>query len=214
MRYFLDFGTHRFEGLEEFTGRLGIDTTWHVSCFEPNKVIFSESLGKYEELQKRYASLKFDNVAVMDYTGVVNFNRHDGAWKDQTKDTFIKGYTTGSNTLDINPLKDYGNGVVFNVEKDECPCVDVNEIVADIVAADVSAEIYIKCDIEGSEFKMLPRLLKSPFVRLVKGIWIEWHERFWQNLDPTNSEYYQKCTERRDLVTAFGYIGIPTYIHT
>jgi hypothetical protein len=43
MKYFLDFGTHKFEGLEEFIPKLQIDKSVNVLCFEPNKAIYDES---------------------------------------------------------------------------------------------------------------------------------------------------------------------------
>ena len=74
----------------------------------------------------------------------------------------------------------------------------------------MDAEIFIKCDIEGSEFVVLPKLLESPYVKHVKIIFIEWHERFWFKTD----EYQTKINEKRQIINQFNLLGIPNYIHT
>jgi FkbM family methyltransferase len=213
MKYFLDFGTHKFEGLEEFTATLGIDTSWNVHCYEPNTSVFEQMKPTHKQLAAKYASIKIENAAVMDYSGFITLNRHEGAWKDSTKQEYIDGYTTGSNTLSENPITDFGNGVVFNVQSDVCKCFDVNEIIGDIVRTDGDAEIYIKCDIEGSEFKVLPRLLQSNHLANISGLWVEWHERFWYDPDPTKSKYAEKANEHALLEAAFKVKGVAIHFH-
>ncbi len=139
---------------------------------------------------------------------MIIMNSHRGAWKDSTKQEYIDGYTTGSNTLTENPQLDYGNGVVFNVVNEICTCVDVNEIVATIIVNDAQAEIYIKCDIEGSEFKVLPRLLKSPYLSKIRKMWVDWHERFWYDPDPAKNKYHEKIQEKTQLMDAYKVHGI------
>ena len=39
----------------------------------------------------------------------------------------------------------------------------------------------MKCDIEGSEFKVLPILLKTEHINKFKEIYVEWHERYFKN---------------------------------
>lgn len=213
MKYFLDFGTHKFEGLEEFIPKLQIDKNVNVLCFEPNKAIYDESR-KNPELIKKYEnqfnSFKHYNLAIMNYTGEITFNNHKGAWNNTNKDKYIEGYTTGSNCIDINPQIDYGNGVVFDIESTKCNCVDISEIISSIVKYDPNADIIIKCDIEGSEFVVLPKLIESPYVKNVKIIFIEWHERFWFN----TNEYQAKINERHQIINQLNVLGIRNYVHT
>lgn len=207
MKYFLDFGTHKFEGLEEFIPKLRIDNTYNVYCYEPNKAIFELSQALSEKYKTQFSSFQHINAAVMDYTGKITFNSHKGAWN---RNEYIEGYTTGSNCLDINPKMDYGNGVIFDIESTTCDCVDINEIISSIVSKDPNAEIIIKCDIEGSEFVVLPKLISSQHVRHVKCIFIEWHERFWYN----TTEYYNKIQQRQTIINHLTSLGIPNYVHT
>ena len=208
--YFLDFGTHRFEGLEEFIPKLGIDKTFQVYCYEPNKPIYDASRENIQKYEKQFHAFNHFNLAVMDYTGEIIFNSHNGAWKNSDKETYIKNYTTGSNCLDINPKYDAGNGVVFDIESTKCGCIDIEEIISSIVVKDPSAQIYIKCDIEGSEFVVLPKLLASSYVSKVKNIYIEWHERFWYGTE----EYPAKVNLRKNIINSFDQLNIKNFVHS
>jgi FkbM family methyltransferase len=213
MKHFLDFGTHAFEGLEEFIHKLGLDKSFNIQCFEPNKIIYEKSLEnktRLENYQKLFCSFKHFNMAVMDYTGDIKFNSHKGAWKDSSKQEYIDNYTTGSNCLDINPACDAGNGVVFDVVTETCSCIDIEDIVSSIVDSDKYAEIYIKCDIEGSEFIVLPRLLNSKYIGNVKCIYTEWHERFWYN----TYEYQNKINQRKSITDKMDSLKILNFVHT
>jgi len=210
MKYFLDFGTHHFEGLEEFIIKLGIDNTFNVYCFEPNKEIYNMSMQKNHLYEDRFESFKHYNLAVMNYTGEITFNKHKGAWCNNKKDSYINDYTCGSNCLDINPTYDSGNGVVFDIVNETTSCIDIDDIINEICKNDFYAEIYIKCDIEGSEFVVLPKLLKSIYIKCIKEIYIEWHERFWFGL----SDYENKIKEKCNIIKKFNKLNIKYFTHT
>jgi len=210
MRHFIDLGTHMFGGLNEFIEKLKLGYKDNVYCYEPNKKIYDLSIENNKYYENKFYSFKHYNLAVMDYSGKLCFNAHNGAWSDSNKDNYIEGYTTGSNCLDINPKYDAGNGVVFDIVSQECSCIDIEEIISSIVLQDNDAEIYIKCDIEGSEFVVLPKLIKSKYVNYVKNIYIEWHERFWYDTD----EYDKKIHQRSNIISIFENLNIKTFIHT
>jgi hypothetical protein len=146
----------------------------------------------------------------MDYTGTIIFNQHKGAWNNNNKDSYINNYTCGSNCLDINPSYDSGNGVVFDIVKETTSCLDIDDIINEICKNDFYAEIYIKCDIEGSEFVVLPKLLNSIYIKCIKQIYIEWHERFWYGLP----DYDTKIKERTNIINQFNELNIQSFIHT
>lgn len=210
MKYFLDLGTHKFEGLMEFIPKKNIDNTFSVKCYEPNTTIFEKSKEQLPNINGKFHSFTHNNLAVMDYTGTITFNEHKGAWKNFDKNEYVDNYTTGSNCIDINPAFDAGNYFVFDIVSTTIGCIDINEIIYDIVKNDPTPEIYIKCDIEGSEFKVLPRLLSSPFIKTVKQIYVEWHERFWDGTD----DYNNKCNEKEDIIQKFKNLNIEYFTHT
>lgn len=179
MKHFLDLGAHKLEGLKEFTEKLGIDKEWKVYSYEPNIAIKDELEKNANEIRENYKSLEVYNKAVMDESGIVTFNCHLGAWSNSDKNDYIKNYTTGSNALDSNPQIDIGNGVVFDVFQYDVECISIDEILETICKEDPQAEIWIKCDIEGSEFVVLPRIIESVYSKNIKEMYIEWHERMW-----------------------------------
>ena len=210
MRHFIDLGTHKFEGLNEFIEKLKLNKNDNVYCYEPNKTIYELSRKNNVEYTKQFHSFTHYNLAVMDYSGTICFNEHNGAWTNNNKDTYMDYYTCGSNCLTINPKYDSGNGVHFDIVSQECSCIDIEEIIESIVRNDNTAEIYIKCDIEGSEFVVLPKLIASKHIHTIKSIYIEWHERFWFGTD----EFSNKINQRKDIIASFDHLNIKTFVHT
>ncbi len=179
MKHFLDLGTHKFEGLSEFCNRLPIDHSWAVQCYEANPLVYKKALKSVPRFENKFHTFDFFNYAVLDKNGTTIFHCHKGVWTDSSKKKFVSEVTTGSNALENTPQCDVANGHVFSFVDLEVKCIDINDIVSDICKIDRAAEIYIKCDIEGSEFVVLPRLLESQYIKNVKQLHVEWHERFW-----------------------------------
>lgn len=213
MKHFLDLGAHKLEGLEEFTEKLGIDSEWNVYSYEPNIFIHEDAEKNAEKVRDKYKSFEFYKKAVMDESGSLTFNCHRGCWKNEQKneDEYLDMMTTGSNALDLNPHLDIGNGVVFDTVQYDVECVGIEDILKDICTKDPEAEIYIKCDIEGSEFVVLPRIIESDYIQHIKEMYIEWHERMWfyEGMDGIAT----KQKERQVYTANLQKLGIKCFVH-
>jgi FkbM family methyltransferase len=209
MVVFLDLGTNMFQGLQEFKLKKNFDTNTIVYCYEPNTIVFNKSLEIKEQIKKEYNIIKHFNKAVLDYSGVVNFNSHNGAWWEGK---FVHDYTGGSNALPSNPQRDPNNNAIFDIRKEVVECIDICDIVIKINDEYPDKEIYIKCDIEGSEFKVLPKLLSmsSNYLKNVKEIYIEWHERFFVF---EKNEYDNVCKIKNDILNKLSDLNIVYYEH-
>lgn len=208
MKHFLDLGSHKFEGLRQFCQQLLMDGSWSVRCYEANPLVYKEALISAFFFKRKFRDFKFFNRAVLDRNGTVIFHCHKGAWTDSSKKEFTEGYTVGSNALENTPECDIANGRVFRIVDMEVPCVDINDILDDICKADDQAEIYIKCDIEGSEFRVLPRMLRSKYIRNVKQLYVEWHERFWYK-----DGMEEKLREKATYINRLRELNVEYFLH-
>jgi len=184
VNYFLDFGTHYFEsngcpnGLlaHERNGLFGSEQPydWIVKTFEGSKQIYEINKLHTPRIAKKFKGFEDYNAAVLDHDGKVSFR-------------YSVTNQAGSNCL----THDFTE--VSNYKVNEVPCADAKRIVQEVIKNDPEARIIIKCDIEGSEFKVLPRILEIENVeKYIIEIFIEWHERFWEK-DPS----YTKILESK-----------------
>ena len=206
MKHFLDFGTHRFQGLNEFTSKLSIDKEWSVQCYEANPYTYDLTKEKGEKISERYKSFSHNNKAVMDQAGTITVHCHKGSWDNGV---YKELWTSGSNVLDDTPTYDAVSGVIFDIVDAEVECIAIEDILAGICKEDPEAEIYIKCDIEGSEFAVLPKIIDSDYKENIVEMYVEWHERFWFE----KGEYQEKVRERQYLEGRLKRLGVKMYTH-
>lgn len=196
MNYFLDFGTHYFEGTIHKNGLLSFEETnffgdatprdWQVLTFEPSTRAFNANKALVPAIANRFKIFEAYNAAICDYSGTIDFK-------------WCPGNEAGSNCIgeSVAEVSEIG-AQIYSV-----PAIDVAALIQGIVEKDSEASIYIKCDIEGSEFTVLPRILSIKNVGYwVKEMFVEWHERFWN--DKTNyrqilqikASIEQSCSEK------------------
>ena len=208
MKYFLDLGTHFFNKEEPENigkgengllynfyenGYFGNDD-WTVFTYEPSISIYNSNLKYICSLKDKFKHFDAFNLAVSNYTGFIDFNMHNGN-------------PAGSNCIsDQIFMKDYADeSRRDDVDRYEVKCIDIFEIINNIVLNDKNAQIHIKCDIEGSEFKVLPRILQfENLEKHLKDIYVEWHERFWENLP----NYDDILNTKQEIINGFQKINI------
>lgn len=211
MKHFLDLGTHLFEGLGQFTKRYSINSDWKVYCYEPNPYTYEKAKVKVSDIETKYAYFEFNNAAVMDTEGEIKFHCRVKKWVDGVLNESNCG-SMGSTAID-NPetskIEPGNKKVTFELEEVTAKAVSIVEVLGSICEEDPDAEIYVKCDIEGSEYVVLPAILESPYCEHIENIHIEWHDRFWLGLP----EYLQKVSQKSTIKTKFINRGVKVFDH-
>lgn len=216
MKHFIDLGTHKFEGLRLFTKKLNINKNWNVYCFEPDPETYTHANEVYSKLNNNYKSLIFENKAISDHNGTTTFycsrdtsyKKQDGTVKVLNNNKSSEGSTlhqvAKSHLSDNRKIE-----VTTSLSPVKVALVDIDSLVSTICESDPDAKIYIKCDIEGEEFNVLPRLLSSSHISKLKYIAIEWHERFWIG---DKDQYKQKLTERKEIEQSLKQLSNVEYV--
>lgn len=174
MNYFLDFGTHYFHGSMHENGILAFERRgffgetecheWKILTFEPSPHAYEANKQFISSIAARFRSFEAYNAAIGNTNGTIQFK-------------WCPGNEAGSNCLGMMvPEVSEAGAKIYDV-----PVVDIKGVIEEIVSKDEKACIVIKCDIEGAEFLVLPRLLETMEAgRWVREIFVEWHERFWR----------------------------------
>ena len=147
---FIDMGAHEQQGLGQFITKLSIDSSWEIHCFEPNSIL---------NLDNRFPNLDvtMHNKAVWKEDGVIHLNLYGADRKSQGS------IVVGSEGSDV--LID-----LYDVIK--VPSIDAYKFLKTFNEKD---NIYIKMDIEWSEYDVLEHILDQGWLKNIKGIWVEWH---------------------------------------
>jgi|TARA_S200002703_G_scaffold159818_1_gene174905 FkbM family methyltransferase len=211
MKYFLDLGAHKLEGLDEFTKKLNIDYEWTVYSYEPNIFLHKDAEKNAEKVKNKYKNFYFEKKAVLHENGYVTFNCHKGCWKNESMKEYLSEMTTGGNALNFNPSMDIGNKVVFDSEAYEVECISIDDILESICTEDKEAKIWIKMDIEGSEFAVIPCIVESDYAKHIQEMYIEWHERMWYHEGMEG--IVQKQKERLLYTQQLEKKGIKCFVH-
>jgi len=198
MKHFVDLGTHKFEGLKLFTKKLNIDSTWNVYCFEPDPDTFKKAVEIYKTLKVNYNNIVFENKAVSNHDGSTTFYcARNTRCVTGTKTSKVGWDSSQGSTLhEISKVHTHNNLITKDLIPVQIDLVDIEKLLSKICTEDSTAEIYIKCDIEGEEFNVLPSLLESSHISKVRYMAVEWHERFWSSDKPLHE---QKIMERKKL---------------
>lgn len=197
MKYFLDFGTHYFHGTIHENGILSFERRgffghnhpyeWQVLTYEPSPYAFEANKQYLPSIASRFSRLDARQAAIADFNGTIEFK-------------WCPGNEAGSNCLGQTVLEVSEQGAEIHLVQ----AIDVKDLVEEIARKDEKASIVIKCDIEGAEFTVLPRLLEVANVgSVVKEIFVEWHERFWAN-KPDYEEILRKKAMIKELCQESG----------
>lgn len=151
---FLDLGTHSCQGLTHFIQReLKADNTWEIHTFEPNPLLDPTECVKFLNLD-----ITLHREAVWINNGTVVFGQYGP-----------DGTSQGSLIRETGGDKYYHD----YFSETEVKCIDFIKFVNLFKDRE---SVYIKMDIEWSEYAILTKMLETGWPTNIKKIWVEFHD--------------------------------------
>lgn len=159
---FLDLGCHDCQGLQDFVRNiLPIDNAWEIHTFEPNMLMNPESCVKNTFGENFNITVHRQAVWIRNGKTIFGQYGHDGT-------------SQGSLIMETGGSKNYQD----YFSQHEVECVDFLEFVNQFKDKD---NVFIKMDIEWSEYQILRDMLDRGWPKNIKKIWVEFHGTY----DPT-----------------------------
>lgn len=166
---FIDCGSHYGEGYEEFKTILGIDNSWDVYMFEPNRICF-DKLQKYTS-----NNIKIYNKAV---------------WNEDSKMIFRAEKAGNTNKFDgVCSTLLSNDDYYFNYGQESYE-VDTIDLAKFLMQFTNEEKIHIKMDIEGAEFETIRNIIDTGSINKICYLSVEWHS--WAM---TDKEKYKKIED-------------------
>ncbi len=199
-KIFIDCGANMGTGFSTLCDMIGIDETWDIYGFEPNEYAFDIYIdniksGEYPSLNNKNFNLYQKAVWIenghiqfcMEGLNEAEYNNENGMWKNAIEN-HKKRYPLDSK-LDIgipasggscikemrdkhNRTPEHENLYTFE-EPVSVECIDFSKWIIDNFSEDDF--IFLKMDIEGSEYKILPKMIEDNSIKYINKLAIEWH---------------------------------------
>ena len=204
----LDCGTNFCQGLQTQINNLEIDKDWKIHCFEANPYTYAHTKNIINK-NFNHLDITLHNKAVWVRNCVrkmtVEYNDQDCLQHIATNNGFSltdlnlnkeDAFWVGgaSNIMEENFLPTESVGQVKEQTVD-VGCIDLSEFINTTFSKD--DVIYIKMDIEGAEYSVLNKLIKTGAIDNVRKITIEWHNHLLK--EQYDQQYLEKEIEKRGI---------------
>jgi FkbM family methyltransferase len=198
-KIFIDCGANMGTGFSKLCEQVGVDHTWEVFAFEPNEHAFD---GYVENIKsEKFSCLNDKNInvfqkAVWIEDGEIEFcmeglnereYTENELWKQEC-DKHVKNYPLerlelgvpscgGSCIKEMHEKLERGEDHEKLFQWSEpvlVECIDFSKWIKDSFSKD--DYIFVKMDVEGSEYKILPKMIEDNSIQYINSLVIEWHD--------------------------------------
>jgi len=208
-KIFIDCGTNMGMGFADLAPRFGVDHTWEVFGFEPNIYAYDEYVkniqsGRFSVLENKNFNLKqkavwcedteldFYHEAVTKDYGQDEINKLNESYKQGLSLDFIDYDLPATGGSCVKEFHDQLQRPENHAKKLHFPkigkveAIDFSRFIIDNF--NQNDYIVLKMDIEGSEYKVLPKMIEDGSISYINNLIIEWHNwQFPQYNELTNS---------------------------
>ncbi len=198
-KVFIDCGTNMGMGFAQLAGPVGVDDTWEVFGFEPNVYAYDEYVkniqsGRYDVLNDKNITLfqkavwdkdekiMFCHEAVTEHYGQKDIDDLNEKYARGEALDFIDFDLPATGGSCVKEIKDQLERPADHEIKLKFPetleveAINLSEWIQENFSED--DYIFLKMDIEGSEYKVLPKMIEDGTVKYINNLIIEWHD--WQ----------------------------------
>lgn len=168
MKYFIDCGTHLFQGLKEFNKIYKFDKSWNIYSFEANPITYKES--------KNFLNEGLETLNIIHENLAVSIEECDIEINCQILPDSATGQ--GSNILKQPPNRDIVGGYDFKWHTEKVKSFDLSYFLSNLKDSEL---LIVKLDIEGAEFEVLEKIIQDKTYEKINEIYVEFHERFFIN---------------------------------
>ena len=157
---------------------------YEVHCFEPGAVGNAEEVGA--SLNK-YPNVNFHKKAVSDVNSTITFYDHESYSGAST--------TWVSKAEDKKRVGDCGSNVKGKVVTKTVECIDLSEFINVQVGDNKETFVILKLDIEGEEYRVIPKMLQNNTFSKINKIYLEWHPE-WNDTGVHQSQLVDQTREQ------------------
>jgi FkbM family methyltransferase len=198
-KIFIDCGANMGTGFSKLCDTIGVDHTWEIFGFEPNEYAFDIYVehiksGNYSFLNNKNFELFQKAVWIedgyiefcMEGLNETQFNENEH-WKEEIRkhkinyplDKLELGIPSSGGScikemhekhqraIDHEKLYDWSDPVLVE-------CIDFSQWIKNNFSKE--DYIFVKMDIEGSEYKILPKMIDDGSINYINDLAIEWHD--------------------------------------
>jgi len=193
MNVYLDCGGHFGEGLRTFIQKYNMDSSWEIHTWEPNPAALFVLEKTVEELRSPPNNLNIElhRGAILDHEGYSDFS----VQLNSTGAGSIEKLMNAGACSDPNSESYRFHNTIIGV-----PCTDISKVISGF---NISDRIIMKIDVEGSEFKILRKLISDGLANRISDIYIEWHDIYMTSETPES---------RNEIIAQLNNAGVISHI--